>query len=128
MDLDVTLRAYTLATQTLIALHYLIDLADGMTIKDMKVRKTTLEGYMRAVSGYTLMPEVVGRDVRLEPEAYVDPSRWKTHPMITAIYHQTARWQGKVNRKDPLTYKMINWIREQGKDKHKHNFYTALAD
>jgi len=52
----------------------------------------------------------------------------KEHPMIKSIYQQIKRWQGKMNRKDPLTRKMVTYIRNLGKTKHDGNFYEALTD
>ena len=126
--MDHTLRSYNEPTQTLIAIHYLMDLADGMTINDIKVRKSTLVGYMDAAKHYAMPTNRAGRDITLEPKLFTDPSQWVTHPIITSIYNHTKRWQGKPNRKVSLTYLMIDWIREKGKSMHPDNMYTSLAD
>lgn len=126
--MDITLSSYDDATQTLIAVMYLADLADGNTYKNTKVMKTTLEGYMKAMATYTQLPENAGRDIRREPEPHKAPYQWKEHPLIHAIYQHTKRWQGKTNRKDPLTRKMVSHIRAIGTTKHKDNFHEALAD
>ena len=61
--MDVTLRAYNAATQTLISVTYLAALANGNTRNNKKVTKTTLEGYMMAMAAYTRLPEHAGRDI-----------------------------------------------------------------
>ena len=35
---------------------------------------------------------------------------------------------GETNRKNPLTRKMVSYIRDIGKTKHEDNFHEALAD
>jgi len=44
LDMDITLRPYDAATQTLIAVMYLAELVDGKTYNNIKVMKSTLEG------------------------------------------------------------------------------------
>ena len=83
---------------------------------------------MKVVATYSLLPEHAGRDIRKELIPNVAPWKWQFHPIIHSIYRHTQRWQGKVNRKDSLTYAMIEWIREKGRGLHKDNFWTALAD
>jgi len=126
--MDITLRSYDESTQTLIAIMYLAELADGQTCKNVKVMQTTLEGYMKAMAHYTRLPENAGRDIRREPQENKAPYQWEEHPLIRSIYQDTKRWQGKTNRKDPLTRKMVAHIRDIGKTKHEDNFHEALAD
>jgi len=128
MDMDITMRSYSEVSQTLTAVVYLAELAEGQTCKNVKVMKTTLEGYMKAMAAYTKLPENAGRDIRKEPQADKSPYQWEEHPLIRSIYQDTRRWQGKTNRKDPLTRKMVAYIRNIGKSTHKDNFYEALAD
>ena len=44
------MRSYSEASQTLTAVVYLAELAEGQTCKNVKVMKTTLEGYMKAMA------------------------------------------------------------------------------
>ena len=81
-DLDVTLRSYDEPTQTLIAIHYLIELADKMTYKNTRVRKSTLESYMKEMATYAQILQNAGRDIRREPVYDVDPCKWLPYPMI----------------------------------------------
>ena len=46
MDMNITLRPYDAPAQMLTAVMYLAELADGKMYKNIKVMKTTLEGYM----------------------------------------------------------------------------------
>ena len=46
MDLNTTLKSYSEATKTLIAIHFLVDLAEGATCKNIRFIKSMLERYM----------------------------------------------------------------------------------
>ena len=81
------------------------------------------------MAAYTRLPENVGRNIRLEPEAHKVPHYWQDHPLIHPIYQQhTKQWQGKTNKKDLLTQKIASHIRAVGSTKHADNFHKALAD
>ena len=72
-----SLKSFDLPTQTLIAIVYLCWLADGNTIKDMQIRKTSLQGYMSAVCDYSI--NACGRDICLDPDPYAHYTKWKQH-------------------------------------------------
>ena len=50
--MDITMKPYDAETQTLTVIMYLTELADGKMYKNVKVMKSTLEGYMKAMAGY----------------------------------------------------------------------------
>jgi len=113
------LKPYNAEIQTLHVVIYLAELADGKTYNNIKVMKSTLEGYMKAMASYTQLPENAGRDIRREPEADQALYQWKEHPMIKSIYQQTTRWLGKTNWKYPLIRRMVTYIRNLGKPNTK---------
>ena len=107
LGLDHTLKSYSAATQTRIAIYYCADVADGLTLTDKMIRLNTLKGYMEEAAKYALQPENAGRDIRLEPIPGLHPWQLKTHPLLQDIYAHCCRWQGKTNRKDELSYLII---------------------
>ena len=97
--------------QTDIAIIYLHELTCGATLLGMRVRLSTLKGYMNVMAKW--VKTHVGRDIRYHPTATLPEapmSHWEHHSMVNTIYTDTKVWQGIANRQDPVTKSMINYL------------------
>ena len=126
LELDVSLKSFDLATQTLIAIVYLCWLADGNTIKDMQVRKTSLQGYMSAVRDYSL--NVCGRDICLDPDPNAHYTKWKQHRMLDYVYDYQKKIDGRKRKKEPITKRLIQYMIDKNKEGNPNRLAKALID
>ena len=104
LDLDLSLN-YDLGIQILIVIVFTLLLLDGATIKGLIPQKGTMEGYLTAVTKYSI--NVCGQDITLDPDPRLPQSQWKTHRMLKYIKQYQSKLKGKKNKKDPLTKQMI---------------------
>ena len=100
-------------SQTLIAIVYLSVLSDGFNCKNISIRKSTLRGYMHAVTLYSQAN--CGRNILLNPDTTLPTSLWKEHQMIKLICDYQSRVKGPTNKKDPLTKRMITHMRNRAR-------------
>jgi hypothetical protein len=123
---DAQLRGLGKKVQTYIMLVYLSYLCRGNTLKGMVCREQTIRGYMKVAVAHVFA--AVKRDVRVYPEADVDPSRWKEHPHFEALLKKVRRWQGIKNRQEGLTKTMVAALRRKhaGDSWDSHN--QSLVD
>ena len=119
----------THSEQTDIAIIYLHELTCGATLLGMRVRLSTLKGYMNVMAKW--VETHVGRDIRYHPTQALPNApieQWEHHPMLDNIYADTKAWEGMANRQDPVTKSMINYLRTLVVGKNPHCLTCALID
>ena len=124
--MDLSLKRYSNETQTLTAIIYLCWLAEGNTINNQLVTKSSLQGYMAAVRDYS--QQSCGRDICLDPDPNKDKKEWTTHKMIRYIQNHRKKTKGRKQKKDPVTKRMISYLRKISKRRHEDNLTEALVD
>ena len=113
LEVDVTLISVNPCSQTLIAIIHLSVLSKDFTCKDISVRKSTLQGYMRGVTLYNMAN--FGRNILLNPNPHLPTSLWKEHQMIKLICDYQSCMKGPTNKKDPLTKHMITHMQDRAR-------------
>ena len=97
-------------SQTLIAIVYLSNRSKGYTCKDISVKKSTLQEYMRGVMLYSMAN--CSQNILLNPDPHLPTSLWKEHQMIKLICDYQSCRKGPINKKDSLTKHMITHMQD----------------
>ena len=124
--MDPRLKDLSLDDQNIVAICYLDDLTRGNTYHGMRVRYSTLKGYMDSMASW--VKGHTGRDIRIKSDPEKPRDQWKQHPQLEHIYKDTKSWQGLTKRQDPLTKSMIVWLSDSAKGKDPDCFTNALVD
>ena len=129
LEVDPRLKQLTQSKQTDIAIIYLHKLTSGYTLLGMRIRLSTLKGYMNAMAKW--VETHVGRDIRYHPTLALPDApmeHWEHHPMFDNIYADTKAWEGITNRQDPVTKSMITYLRTLVVRKNPHCLTCAVID
>ena len=88
-----------------------------------------LKGYMNAMAKW--FEAHMGRYIRYHPtEALPEApmAHWKHHSISDNIYANTKAWQGIPNWQDPVTKRLINYLRSLVVGNNSHSLTCALID